>query len=334
LRSIIGLENPYALEGAVGKGWEEVQAAYEEIFKSGWDCGSQLVVYHEGEVVVDLCGRNESSVVWPGTVVSICGKPYNSDTLQCVFSSSKFLEALAITMAVDRGWCDFSDPLVKHWPKFAEAGTAKASITIAHVLRHDSGLHCFADPVTEAVIEDHTAMSALIERSDPQWAADTRRVYHGVTRGWVLSCLLQRVDPACRTMGRFLQEEVFCPLQVSQSYYIGTPLPTLQSGEIELCLMDMEPWWHTFCNTTLPMGIRYLTGQLTPEVKAFIQMTQEPQLARMHQAIALESKGPHRDPELAGWNSERVLAAEISSSNGIATVLTPTPTHCDPSATV
>ena len=36
----------------------------------------------------------------------------------------------------------------------------------------------------------------------------TPRLYHAVTRGWVLSQILMRVDPDKRTVGPFLQDEV------------------------------------------------------------------------------------------------------------------------------
>ena len=49
IRALFGLRCPYAVEGTVKPGWEPVKAAFEAIFRDGWDCGSQLCIYHEGE---------------------------------------------------------------------------------------------------------------------------------------------------------------------------------------------------------------------------------------------------------------------------------------------
>jgi hypothetical protein len=45
-----------------------------------------------------------------------------------------------------RGSLQYSDLVVKHWPKFAKEDPTKATITIADLLRHDSGLACFGTP--------------------------------------------------------------------------------------------------------------------------------------------------------------------------------------------
>ena len=65
-------------------------------------------------------------------------------------------------------------------------------------------------------------MAKLIESSPQHWFRAThtpvpeewskeetgRRGYHAVTRGHILSCLLQRVDPQGRTVGQFVQQEI------------------------------------------------------------------------------------------------------------------------------
>lgn len=45
-----------------------------------------------------------------------------------------------------RGSLQYSDLVTKHWPKFAKEDPTKATITIADLLRHDSGLACFGTP--------------------------------------------------------------------------------------------------------------------------------------------------------------------------------------------
>ena len=55
-------------------------------------------------------------------------------------------DRLCVGCACARGSLQYSDLVVKHWPKFAKEDPTKATITIADLLRHDSGLACFGTP--------------------------------------------------------------------------------------------------------------------------------------------------------------------------------------------
>ena len=85
-----------------------VRRAFEENFAQRLELGSQLVVYMEGEKVVDLYGFA------PETIVDGRTKNYDGDTLQVVASSGKNMEAIAVAMLVDRGLVRYEDPVQKH----------------------------------------------------------------------------------------------------------------------------------------------------------------------------------------------------------------------------
>jgi hypothetical protein len=55
-----------------------------------------------------------------------------------IFSSGKNLYAICLSMCVSRGLLGYNLPVAHYWPSFAQAG--KGNITVADVLRHDSGL--------------------------------------------------------------------------------------------------------------------------------------------------------------------------------------------------
>jgi CubicO group peptidase (beta-lactamase class C family) len=63
------------------------------------------------------------------------------------------------------------------------------------------------------------ALGAIIERESASWPENTRRDYHALTRGWVLSELVRRVDPQKRTLGEFIEQEIATPL--GADFYIG-----------------------------------------------------------------------------------------------------------------
>lgn len=75
--------------------------------------------------MVDLAGHSPSQ---PG---------YTSDSLQCIYSSGKNVEAIAMAMFVSRGVVKYSDLVAKIWPEFGTNG--KEGIMVADVMRHGGG---------------------------------------------------------------------------------------------------------------------------------------------------------------------------------------------------
>ena len=103
--------------------------------------------------------------------------------------NGKAIESTVFAMAVDRGLCQFDDPVTKHWPEFGEHG--KDILTIADVLRHDAGLHAFHTAFSREDVLDQANpdgnMSRIIATQAPwRWASgryegQIPRVYHAVS---------------------------------------------------------------------------------------------------------------------------------------------------------
>jgi CubicO group peptidase (beta-lactamase class C family) len=206
---------PATIGGYVKPGFERVKEAFAENYAKGLERNSQCAAYVKGELVVDLWGSSEL----PG-MSTAPPSGYGGDTLQIVFSSTKAVAAVCMAVAVDRGYCSYDDTVCKAWPEFAQEG--KDWITIADVLRHDCGLQTVAVKLSMEDVErqndpDGALSKAFAAQRPWQWSdapnqGHTPRLYHAVTRGWVLSQILMRVDPRNRTVGQFLQEEVAGPL--------------------------------------------------------------------------------------------------------------------------
>lgn len=209
-----------------------VRAAFEENFARRLELGSQLVVYEKGEKIIDLYGyAPEAEAKQNGNVVE-----YDGDTLQCVFSSGKNMEAIAVAILVDRGLLDYDDLVIKHWPEFGANG--KDNITVADVMRHAGGVPFVIDPDSKDdtiafTPEDVFGVDGLeqkicqAERYPP--SASPELCYHAHTRGWIVSGILRRVDPLGRSLGQFLKEEITDPLsKVSDSgdvtFFCGIPI--------------------------------------------------------------------------------------------------------------
>eukprot|EP00602_Paraphysomonas_sp_CaronLab_P009568 CAMPEP_0185020148 /NCGR_PEP_ID=MMETSP1103-20130426/2743_1 /TAXON_ID=36769 /ORGANISM="Paraphysomonas bandaiensis, Strain Caron Lab Isolate" /LENGTH=522 /DNA_ID=CAMNT_0027550871 /DNA_START=241 /DNA_END=1809 /DNA_ORIENTATION=- len=198
------------VQGYVSDGWEPVRRAFEENFALNMELGAQLVIYHGENVVVDLHGKSSKQ------------KVYSADTIQNIYSSGKNMEAIVMALLVDRGVISYDDLVVKHWPEFGDGN--KSDITIADVLRHEAGVPFFSDPddmanpwkdtqLTCNCLESIAPMERAIERAG-KWHLLGRRHYHAVTRGWLLSGIVRRVDSKGRTLAQFMRDEICIPLQL------------------------------------------------------------------------------------------------------------------------
>jgi len=202
--------NSLQIHGTVAPGFESVKQLYEQQMRTMAERSTQLCVYHRGEKVVDLW----ASIAGETTNA---GEPFSADTLVNVFSSGKSLEAIAMAYLFDRGLVRYDDKITQHWPEFGANG--KDGLSIANLMRHEAGLANFntsidlEDLFTENIKQN--AIGKLIEAHALSYdeKGGSRREYHALTRGWIINEVFRRVDPAGRTIGEFLREEISGPLQ-------------------------------------------------------------------------------------------------------------------------
>ncbi|NRA00222.1 MAG: beta-lactamase family protein [Myxococcales bacterium] len=192
------------VQGEVAPGFESVRNVYERETQTMAELNTQLCVYHKGQKVVDL---------WRSAAVD---SAFSADSLVNVFSSGKSLETIAIASLVDRGLLDYGDRIAQHWPEFTGGG--KDDLTVADLMRHEAGMAAFnvslapADLLRENIKKNN--VGAVVEGHEARFPArqGNRREYHAITRGWIANELYRRVDPAGRTMGEYLRDDVSRPL--------------------------------------------------------------------------------------------------------------------------
>ena len=109
-----------------------------------------------------------------------------------------------VAQLVEKGLLDYNEKVHKYWPQFAQNG--KENVTLADVLRHESGLawldHTFAKD--DFFLENIKANipGKVFEEEPPHFPGtggvqetETKREYHYVTRGCILNEIVRRVDP-------------------------------------------------------------------------------------------------------------------------------------------
>jgi CubicO group peptidase (beta-lactamase class C family) len=198
------VEKQCRTEGSVAPGFESVKELYERNMRSLAENNTQLCVYYEGDKVVDLWGSATGE------------SDFTPDSLINVFSSGKSLESIAIASLVGKGLIQYSDKITDYWPEFGANG--KGELTVAELMRHEAGLPAFnkSVPPDDLLRENikQNKVGVLIEEQVQRFRPGDghRREYHAVTRGWIANELFRRVDPAGRTIGEFLREDISGPL--------------------------------------------------------------------------------------------------------------------------
>lgn len=200
--------------GSVAHGWEPVRDEFEANLTSGEEVGAQVAVYHRGAKVVDL---------WGGSF-DRSDRPYDDTTLQLVFSTTKGITAIAVALCVQRGLLSYDDSVAAHWPEFAAHG--KDAVTVAQLLSHQAGLPTVDGEITLTEALDWDTVTARLAATAPMWPVGSTHGYHALTYGWLAGELVRRVDPAHRSLGTFVADEIVRPLAAGDpgsELWIGLP---------------------------------------------------------------------------------------------------------------
>lgn len=266
------------VHGHVEPRFDAVREAFATNFVRHGDVGAACAVYHRGRLVVD---------VWAGLAHREEARPWERDTLQLVFSSTKGMAATCALQLVERGLIDLDAPIARYWPEFAAAG--KATIPVRWAFCHKAGLAAVDGQLTLDEVLAWDPVVAAIAAQRPNWEPGTKHGYHARSYGWILGELVRRVTG--RTLGRFFADEIAAPLGLE--FWIG--LPESEEPRVSTLIPAPEPE--------------------NPDVRAFLerQMGPDTLLGRVLNGPSDLFRYDTR------WNRRALHAAEMPSSNGIGT---------------
>lgn len=249
------------LHGHVHPDFWPVARALDRQLKRGPRGGAAVCVYHRGEKVVDI---------WGG-VRDAAGTPWVEDTMSVSFSTTKGVTSTALHILADRGLLDYDDPVAKFWPEFAREG--KEHVTIRHLLCHQAGLWRIRDMLDAAPrMLDWAHMTDVLARSAPALPPGSASAYHGLTYGWLVGEVIQRV--ADRPFAEVIQREIATPLELD-GCYIGAPadaaaraarLLVPDSGRRRMAGLEvqMRRAQRVFSALRLPIDLRRIGEALMP----------------------------------------------------------------------
>jgi CubicO group peptidase (beta-lactamase class C family) len=213
-----------AVQGRVSPEFERVRATFEEHASLAGQGGAAFSAYVGGKPVVDL---------WTGLAAP--GRPWVESTVAPLFSSTKGLAATCLLVLAERGRLDPDAPVATYWPEFAQTG--KDRITVRQLLSHTAGLTEVPD-YENLISLDGTGLTEIAEirrrlaAAKPNWEPGTRGGYHGVTIGYLMGALVEKISG--RPLGAFFAEEIAQPLGVDAWIAAGDDVLARRAQEIDL----------------------------------------------------------------------------------------------------
>src|SRR5580704_3440275 len=172
---------PVTVDGSCDAAFAGVREAFAANFDGGLELGASLAISVDGRNVVDL---------WGGYLDLGRTRPWERDSLVCVFSCTKGVVAIAVMWAVAHGFVDLDAPVASYWPEFAAEG--KGDIPVRWLLTHEAGLPAIGRRMPLGSLSDWEAMTDALAAQEPWWEPGTTHGYHGVTFGHLVGEVLRR----------------------------------------------------------------------------------------------------------------------------------------------
>lgn len=281
------------LEGDLHPDFGEVATVFGRCLPRDRAGGGAVCVYHEGECVADLWGGSRDAE----------GNPWERSTLALSFSTTKGVLSTLVHMQVDRGHLGYDEPVAKRWPEFEAAG--KQDIRVRHLLTHEAGLYNVRDLIDDASrMLDWRFMVRSLARTSPAHTPGAAHGYHGLTFGWLVGELLERVTG--KTIAELLDQELAGPLGLD-GLYVGidpSALPRVATL-VDRPVPTREPHRPSRSSDKPSLGARLLRLLRT------LGFPIDP--SRFSQALLPSGMGRF------DWNAPEVLRACIPAANGVFT---------------
>lgn len=225
--------------------------------------------------------------IWAGVADPVSGRAWEENSAVVVFSATKGATALVAALLAERGELDIDAPIARYWPEFAANG--KAHIPLRWVLSHRAGLAAVDGKLTLEQVLEWEPVVAAIAAQPPGWEPGSAHGYHARSYGWIIGEVVRRITG--RTIGQFFAEEVAAPLGLE--FWIG--LPAAEEPRVATLIPPQPP--------------------ADPAVRGLIDKLMGPDTL-FGRVMTGPSNLFHYDEM---WNRRALHAAEMPSSNGIAT---------------
>lgn len=189
---------------------DKLQQVLDEETSSGEECGCQLSIYRNGQLLCDLVS---------GWTDQSRQNKVKINTLFPVFSVGKGVLSILFHLCSEEGIINSDDPVAKYWPEYACNG--KEDTMVWHFLSHRSGSHKF--PEGFAIYPDSADWEkacAALAAAAPAMEIGGKHCYHGYTFGLLVGKVLE--NAAKTPIRELLKKKILDPLKIDTFFY-GIP---------------------------------------------------------------------------------------------------------------
>jgi CubicO group peptidase (beta-lactamase class C family) len=189
------------VRGQVNEGFQPVKDLFEAFVQADAAYPEGLCVYWRGEKVVDLLGG-------PGA---------EKGAVSPVFSATKGVAALTLSLVVEDGDLDLDRLVTHYWPEFGAQG--KDGVTVRQLLAHQAGLLGTEDGLTVQDLCHSELAAAKLAASAPCWRPGSAMGYHAISMGVFIEELVRRI--AGTSLQALFEERARRPYDLA--FYLGLP---------------------------------------------------------------------------------------------------------------
>ena len=246
---------------------EALQKAMDLHVEKTLECGCQLVIYRDGELVCDLVS---------GTLDRTGNKKVDSRTLFPVYSAGKSILTTLAHICVEKGFLSYSDKVGVHWKEYACNG--KEECCVWHFMTHRAAAWKFPDSLEYQDYYNWEKACEALEKAPLCGELGGFHEYHAYTYGVLLGRLLEKATG--RSLRELLEELILAPLEIRDFYWGKAGMRSDNVAKIEPVTGEdgkaVESEWLLLNND------QYLWDGLNPSVNTLCTASS---LAKIHASL-------------------------------------------------
>jgi CubicO group peptidase (beta-lactamase class C family) len=195
------------INGYCEEKYNSVKNIFESYFLKQEEIGASFAIYKEGKPLIDLWGglKNKNDKKW------------EENTIVNVFSATKGIYEILISILIDQNILDLEKPVSYYWDAFKQSN--KREIKLKHILSHQSGLYRFKEKITQKDLLDWNKIISILEKQEPDHKTGEKTYYHAKTHGFLVGEIIRKISK--KSLGELISELLSKKLELE--FFIGTP---------------------------------------------------------------------------------------------------------------
>ena len=195
------------ISGYCKEKYTPVKKIFENYFLQKEEIGASFAIYKNGKPLIDL---------WSG-LKNKNDKKWEENTIVNVFSATKGIYEIVISILIDQNILDLEQPVSYYWEAFKQSN--KREIKLKHILSHQSGLYRFKEKITQKDLLDWDKIITILENQYPDHLCGQQTYYHAKTHGFLIGEIVKKTTK--KSLGQLVFQLLSKKLGID--FFIGTP---------------------------------------------------------------------------------------------------------------